>query len=92
MAGTKRRMIDERERRRRAITLGELEREGLDVFCWCNRCSHSAAVALALLLAQLGPETTVPEVGARMRCSGCGGKDVATRPAWPSLGPVARHG
>jgi hypothetical protein len=27
-----------------------------------------------------------------MRCSGCGSKDVAARPDWPSLGQIARHG
>lgn len=92
MAGTKRRMIDEREQRRRPITLGDLVEDGLDIFCWCNRCCHNAVVAREVLLAQLGPDAPVPEVGARMRCSGCGAKDVATRPAWPTIGPVARHG
>jgi len=92
MSGTKRRAMDEREGLRRPISLGELQAEGLDVFCWCNRCSHSGVVALAVLLAQLGPNAPVPEVGARMRCSGCGSKDIATRPNWPTLGPVARHG
>ena len=46
----------------------------------------------ARLVRELGPQFAVPEVGARMRCTGCGAKDVATRPAWPSLGQVARHG
>jgi hypothetical protein len=26
-----------------------------------------------------------------LRCTGCGGKDIATRPAWPGLGPVTSH-
>jgi Fur family ferric uptake transcriptional regulator len=26
-----------------------------------------------------------------LRCTGCGSKDIATRPAWPSLGQVTRH-
>ena len=33
----------------------------------------------------------LPARGARLRCSRCRGKDVATRPAWPSLGQVTRH-
>lgn len=79
------------ERRRRAIMLGELEREGIDIFCWCNRCGHNAVLPAGLFVAQLGPAFPVPDVGAHTRCGGCGGKDVATRPAWPSLGQVTRH-
>ncbi len=91
MATVKRELIEDEEKRRRAARLGDLAAEGVDVFCWCNRCSHNAVVACARLVAELGPAFPVPEVGARMRCSGCGAKDVATRPAWPSLGLVARH-
>ncbi len=92
MAGIKRSLIEQEEHRRRATTLGELAAEGVEVFCWCNRCSHNAAVDTGVLIGELGPAFPVPEIGTRMRCSGCGSKDVATRPAWPSLGPVARHG
>lgn len=74
-----------------AAILGELARDNIDVFCWCNRCGHNASVAIGLLMRQFGPAFPVPEVGARMRCTGCGSKDIATRPAWPSLGQVARH-
>jgi len=44
-----------------------------------------------MLVSQFGPHIPVPEIGARLRCSGCGAKDIATRPDWPSLGLVARH-
>lgn len=76
---------------RRPVTLADLSAEGVDVFCWCNRCGHNATSATRLLIAQLGPAMAVPEIGARMRCSSCGSKDVATRPAWPSLGMVTHH-
>jgi hypothetical protein len=92
MAGIKRQWLDEEERRRRATSLGELAEAGTEVFCWCNRCSHNAVLETAQLLAELGPDFPVPEIGARLRCSGCASKDIATRPAWPGLGPVARHG
>jgi len=72
-----------------ALTLGDLMNQGLDVFCWCNRCSHNAVLETRLLSGQMGAGQAVPEVGARLRCSGCASKDVATRPAWPSLDPVA---
>ena len=92
MGGVKRQQMSEAEQRSRAICLGELIESGIGVFCWCNRCGHNAVVEIELLVAQLGPDYPVPEVGARLRCSGCGSKDIATRPAWPGLGQVTRHG
>jgi hypothetical protein len=91
MAALKRRQIENDERRRKAASLGDIATQSVDVFCWCNRCAHNAVLETAQLIAELGPDYPVPEVGARLRCSSCGCKDVATRPAWPSLGHVARH-
>jgi hypothetical protein len=71
--------------------LGALADDAIDVFCWCNKCGHNAIVPSRLLIRQLGPAMPVPAVGAHMRCSGCGSRDIATRPAWPSAGPIARH-
>lgn len=79
------------EAKQTAVTLGELRVMGLGVFCWCNRCSHSAALTTSELLVEMTPDFPVPEVGPRLICSKCGSKDIATRPDWPSLGPVARH-
>ncbi len=92
MAGFKRKDLVERDRRLGAATLGELEAQGVAVFCWCNRCGHSAELITEALIATLGPDVPVPEAGARLRCSQCKSKDLATRPAWPSLGQVAQHG
>lgn len=75
----------------RPTTLGDLYVQGLKVFCWCNRCTHNAQLDPEPLCRRLGPQLPVPEAGARMRCSSCGSKDIATRPAWPSLGQVTRH-
>ena len=74
------------------MTLGELEAKEVQILCWCNRCSHKASLAPGALAGQLGRLVPVPEVGVHMRCTGCGSKDIATRPDWPSKGPVARHG
>jgi hypothetical protein len=74
-----------------AATLGELAADGLGVFCWCNRCGHNAVLEIGRLVGELGAAFPVPEVGGRLRCTGCGGKDIATRPAWPGLGPVTSH-
>ena len=92
MGQYKRRYIEAEDARRRATRLGEILQAGVDVFCWCNRCGHNATIPSARLVAELGPTFAVPEIGSRMRCSGCGSKDVAARPDWPSLGQVARHG
>jgi hypothetical protein len=91
MARVKRRQMEEADRRPGAATLGDLETQGIDVFCWCNRCGHNSVVETARLLSELGPAFPVPDVGSRLRCSGCGGRDIASRPAWASLGQVARH-
>ena len=91
MGRLKQRRLASEEHDRRATALGDLRCDGVDIFCWCNRCGHNAVLPADLFIAQLGPAFPVPDVGAHTRCSGCGGKDVATRPAWPSLGQVARH-
>lgn len=91
MGGFKRRSTDREDSGHTAVTLGRLAEDRVDVFCWCNRCGHNAVLPVAQLIGQLGAALAVPEVGARLRCSGCSGKDVATRPAWPSRGPITRH-
>ncbi|MDA1309961.1 MAG: hypothetical protein O2985_10180 [Proteobacteria bacterium] len=91
MGRLKESVIAREERGQRAASLGDLMQAGIGVFCWCNRCGHSAEAATAMLVPQLGPGFPVPEVGTRMRCTSCGSKDIATRPAWPSHGPTTRH-
>ncbi len=83
--------IASEDRRREVMTLGDVIAAGHNIFCWCNRCGHNNEVDAQVLLARLGPAIPVPEIGPRMRCSGCQSKDVATRPAWPSKGQVAGH-
>ena len=72
-------------------TLADLFREGVDIWCWCERCAHQGVIAAAELIARLGPAFPVPEVARRLRCSACGSRDLHARPDWPSLGVVARH-
>lgn len=79
------------ERSRHAALLGELRNRKIDVFCWCNRCRHNTVLDVNAVTDQLGPAFPVPDIGAHLRCTGCGSKDVAARPAWPSLGQVTRH-
>lgn len=84
MAALKRRWQNAREQQISAITMGELVTHQVDVFCWCNRCCHHTILPAPVLVAQFGPGFPVPEVGARLRCCGCGAKDIATRPHWAS--------
>lgn len=84
MGRMKRQMIDREDSRVRAARLVELMHAKVGVLCWCNRCGHRAEAATAMLIAQLGPDFPIPEIGTRMRCGSCGSKDVATRPAWLS--------
>ena len=83
--------IEAADRQRRPMTLGQVVERGINIFCWCNRCTHNAEVEGRHLMGRLGPAIPVPELGGYMKCSSCGAKDIATRPAWPSLGQVARH-
>jgi len=91
MGRFKRQAMAKSDRGQGAARLGDLVAAKVGVFCWCNRCGHHAEAATAMLVAQLGADFPVPEVGARMRCSACGSKDVATRPAWPSQGQITQH-
>ena len=78
MSGFKERFIAAQERIARPERLGPLAARGGIIFCWCNRCAHHARLDGRQLVLTLGPDFPVPEVGAKLRCSSCGAKDVAT--------------
>ena len=61
------------------MTLQNMRQNGVRmVIAQCESCGPSADVNVDAL-----PETVeVPKTGQRLRCSGCGGKRIATRPAW----------
>ena len=63
-------------------TLGQMVEQGLDILCWCNRCHYHAEVGSKALMGRLGPHCGVPAIGSSMRCSSCGSREIATRPAW----------
>ncbi len=74
----------------RPVTLGVLADQGLAVWAWCNGCFKNGPVATSTLIARLGRAYSVPDVGARMRCS-CGSREIETRPNWPdNLGVITR--
>lgn len=82
MAGFKRQISADDPSSVRGMVLGALATQRADVYCLCQRCGHAAMVEAGQLTRQLGPAMPVAEVGARMRCGGCGSKDVATQPGW----------
>jgi hypothetical protein len=51
--------------------------DGLTAHCQRRTCLHAGTLDVAALIAKLGAETTVPALGARMRCSKCGGDDIS---------------
>jgi hypothetical protein len=89
MSGFKERFIAAQERLVRPDRLGALASRGGVIFCWCNRCAHHARIDGRQLSLSLGPDFPVPEIGARLRCSSCGAKDVATSADLASPVPAA---
>jgi hypothetical protein len=72
-------------------TLGNVAEygDGLTVHCQRRTCLHSAPLDVAALIAKLGPETTVPDLRERMRCTKCGGREVEfTRTIGPNQRPA----
>lgn len=72
------------------VRLRWLVDEGLNVWVWCEDCSHHASLAAAALLARFG-DVPVKSLAQRMKCSKCQGRHVFTRPDWPKQGLVTRH-
>jgi len=72
-------------------TLAQIKAYGVDIFCWCNRCSHHAVLPIDTLIAQCGAATPFPAIHGRLCCQVCGTKDIHARPNWKGLGVVARH-
>lgn len=82
MAGFKRQVLVDDAVETATVPLRDLSSRRATVFCLCQRCGHAAMVDAGQLVSQLGPDMPVAEVGTRMRCRGCGSKDVATQPGW----------
>ncbi len=84
MAGFKRRLLAQDDANERALDLAELAAGRRNVICRCNRCDHQSHMIVRELIAQFGPNFPVPEVGGRLRCAGCGAKDIATHASRPA--------
>ena len=61
------------------MTLANIRHNGVRaVIARCEACGHASDVNVDAFAEKI----TVPEVGRRLRCSRCGGKQINTRPAW----------
>jgi hypothetical protein len=57
------------------MTLGNAAEAKVWLIVWCKECGHKAESDPAGQAAAYGPDMPVPEWGARLRCSHCGGRD-----------------
>ncbi|MEI9899215.1 MAG: DUF3800 domain-containing protein [Hyphomicrobium sp.] len=60
------------------VTLSDLMREEKLLWVYCNDCGRERDLAPASL--PVPPDTPVPDVGKRMRCSACGSRKINTKP------------
>ena len=60
------------------ITLGELVQGGRFFVASCRDCGHNKKVDPRTI--GLPPETTVPDIGKKMKCSCCNCRQIITRP------------
>ena len=73
------------------ITLSDMQKDELLIFCWCNNCGHNVTISPDILIEKLGYSYPVPSVSLHMRCSVCNTRDVTTRPNWPTHGGQITH-
>ena len=59
-------------------SLGDLIREGKLLWTYCRDSCRERDFDPATI--PLPPESPVPEVGSRMKCSACGSREVETKP------------
>ncbi len=60
------------------VTLRDLIREDKLLWVYCRDCCHERDVNPASV--PLPPDTPVPEVGKKMKCSKCGSRKIDARP------------
>jgi hypothetical protein len=65
------------------MTLANMRENGVhSVVATCAKCQHEAVLDVDHWPADM----PVPDVGLKLRCSACGGRDVETRPNWSDQG------
>jgi hypothetical protein len=65
------------------MTLSNMRENGVhSVVATCAKCRHEGVLDVQRWPA----DTPVPDVGLKLRCSACGGRDIDTRPNWLERG------
>jgi hypothetical protein len=76
------------------VQLAWLVERRLNIWLWCEACSHQASLATPPILARFG-DLNLTALGRRFRCSNCQSRDIFIRPDWHgagwSRGVVSRH-
>lgn len=63
-------------------TLSHLTSHGVDVWCRCEACSHSAVLPRAMLIDRLEPDYPVPEIKKVLHWTACGPRNTFAPPNW----------
>ena len=72
------------------VALDWLIANKIDLWVWCEDCSHHARLSSELALQKFG-NLSVPQIRQRLHCSKCRSRVIFVRPDWPRQGVVARH-
>ena len=76
------------------VRLSWLATRQLQVWIWCEGCSHHKSLPVAPLLEKFG-DVALLALKAHFQCAACGGREVFLRPDWHSAGwtqgVVSRH-
>ena len=67
------------------VRLNWLVERRLNVWVWCETCSHHKVVAAARLLARFG-DAALLDLKTKFTCSACGGREIFLRPDWHGAG------
>ena len=67
------------------VRLGWLVERRLNLWVWCESCSHHKVVAAAPLYKKYG-DAPLSAVRHKFRCAPCGGREIFLRPDWHGAG------
>ena len=67
------------------VRLGWLVERRLNLWVWCEGCSHHKVVPTEPLHEKFG-NATIYEVKHKFRCAQCGGREIFLRPDWHGAG------
>jgi len=69
----------------RPVRLSWLVERRVDVWVWCESCSHHKVLPAGPLLQRFG-DAVLLDLRGKFRCAACGGKEIFLRPDWHGAG------